>query len=189
MRFLATVGILIWCERKKSRPHRRPPIHSFYHPRLSHILLNLEMYSTGIKTDCHLKSEYLAQKNISSENGDKFRLTNTSGFLTSSHVAYKSQAEIAPLWEMLCCPGEFSGWSRPFYIGSIGHIWVADACTLTANRLVSLKCPKCAPSPIWLLCFQKVLIQTFWKKDIKNILWQLTQMTITQKPKQFLKGI
>ena len=34
------------------------PIHRFYQPGLSHILpLNLETYSTGIKTDCHLESE------------------------------------------------------------------------------------------------------------------------------------
>ena len=47
MRFLATLGILI-----RDVKGDRDPIHRFYHPGLSHILFNLETYSTGIKTDC-----------------------------------------------------------------------------------------------------------------------------------------
>ena len=82
------------------------------------------------------------------------------------------------------------------FIGSIGHIWVADACTPTANRLLSPKCPQV----VHLLQFDyftstKYQLRPSWRKIyFKNFMRQFDQMTIyseprnTEIPTQFLKG-
>ena len=91
---------------------------------LAHILFNLEMYSAGIKTDCHLKSEYLSLETFWIQKIFEPRC------LWSWDKRFLQPWIPDPwTWTLIL---SFEGVSKNFFccfIGSVRHIEVAEAWT------------------------------------------------------------